>query len=297
MIDLLNCESWDGPFGDTLRARAVEKLEGGAVLLFPALPFLLTNAETSVVCAAGLDGSAKNISLDPVTHQCKASSLAGAELETLIGLLNRFANCATTLVEGLFPAYAGGLSRARTSFRPVEIADRKTSWRQDDKRLHVDAFPSRPMQGRRILRVFTNIDPDGAPRRWRIGPTFEAYAQQFLPSLPRANARKSWLLEHLGLTKGRRSRYDEIMLFLHDAAKRDLDWQRSSPAEDVDFVSGCTWIVFTDQVPHAAIAGRNALEQTFYIDPAVLARPETAPLVILGRLCGTVMTASKGLTA
>ncbi len=297
MIDSINCESWDGPFGDIVRARAIEMLEGGAVLLFSALPFLLTKPETSVVYAAGLDGSAKNISLDPVTHQCKGSSLAGAELETMIGLLKRFASCATTLVERLFPAYAEGLSCARTSFRPVEIADRRTSWRQDDKRLHVDAFPSRPMQGRRILRVFTNIDPDGAPRRWRIGPTFEAYAQQFLPLLPRANPGKTWLLEHLGLTKGRRSRYDEIMLFLHDAAKRDLDWQRGTPADDVKFGSGCTWIVFTDQVPHAAIAGRNALEQTFYIDPAVLARPETAPLAILGRLCGTVTTASNGLTA
>jgi len=38
--------------------------------------------------------------------------------------------------------------------------------------LHIDAFPSRPMHGRRILRFFANVAPD-APRHWRVGEPFE----------------------------------------------------------------------------------------------------------------------------
>ena len=65
------------------------------------------------------------------------------------------------LVSGLLPGYAAALQRARTSFRPAEIAGRAYSPRHDDRLLHVDAFPTRPMAGRRILRVFSNVAPDG----------------------------------------------------------------------------------------------------------------------------------------
>lgn len=289
MIETLDVVAWTGPFDDAIRRSAAERLEAGAVLRFPALGFPLGEAEAASVRSAGSDGSAKNISLDPATGQCKGTAAAGAELAALTAMLERFARSARSLVEGLLPHYAAGLERARTSFRPVEIAGRQSSWRQDDKRLHVDAFPSRPLHGRRILRVFANIDPAGTPRHWRIGPDFETYAARFLPALPRAVPGRSWLLHRLGVTKTRRSRYDEVMLFLHDAAKRDLGWQRDAPAEAVDFPSGCAWMVFTDQVAHAAVAGRNALEQSFYVEPGALARPETAPLAVLERLCGAAL--------
>ena len=41
---------------------------------------------------------------------------------------------------------------------------RRTSWRKDDTRLHVDAFPTRPMRGRRIMRLFSNVHPGELPR-------------------------------------------------------------------------------------------------------------------------------------
>ena len=53
------------------------------------------------------------------------------------------------------------LQKKRTSFRPGAIETRALSPRKDDKRLHVDAFPSSPVQGRRIFRVFTNAHPAG----------------------------------------------------------------------------------------------------------------------------------------
>ena len=62
--------------------------------------------------------------------------------------MQRFATGAVDLMNGLFPRYAAHLERARTSYRPVEIAGRKAAPIVDDTRLHVDAFPTRPMKKR-----------------------------------------------------------------------------------------------------------------------------------------------------
>jgi hypothetical protein len=289
MIESLDIHDWSGPFASDIRTVATSQLEAGAVLAFPSLPFVLSDAEQAMIRAAGTDGSSKNISLDPTTGICKGGALTGEAHERLAAMLERFGQSAMRLILGLSPGYQPGLARGRTSFRPVEIAGRQSSWRQDDKRLHVDAFPARPLRGKRILRVFANIDLDGSPRRWRVGPAFEIYASQFLPKLPREIPGQTRLLNMLGITKTQRSRYDEIMLFLHDAAKRDVAWQQEAGGGEVNFAAGTAWAVFTDQVPHAALAGRNALEQTFYIESRVLAKPEAAPLAVLERLCGRAL--------
>lgn len=290
MIETIEISDWAGPFETALSRHAVTQLESGAVLAFPNLPFGLDPAEMDLVRGAGSDGSSKNISLDPATGECRGSVLEGAASERLAALMERFAQSATRLILGLAPGYQSGLVRGRTSLRPVEIAGRQTSWRKDDKRLHVDAFPTRPTHGRRILRVFANVDLDGTPRRWRVGPDFETYAKRFLPRRTAVSVPgKAALLHLLRVTKSRRSRYDEMMLALHDAAKADLDWQNSVAAEDVLFPAGTSWAVFTDLVPHAALAGRNALEQTFMIDQSVLAVPDRAPVAVLERLTGRTL--------
>ena len=83
------------------------------------------------------------------------------------------------MVGQALPAYRDRLEIGRTSFRPVEIAGRASSWRKDDTRLHIDSFPATPVHGKRILRVFTNVNPHGRPRTWRLGEDFESVAQRF----------------------------------------------------------------------------------------------------------------------
>ncbi len=287
MMDILEISGWSGPFGPALRQDPASRLESGSVLLLPALGFALDEAEQQVMRLAGRSGGRpKNISLDPATGRCTCASLSGPVLAVLARAMERYAEAATGLVLGLMPGYRDGLTRGRTSFRPIEIATRNTSWRQDDKRVHVDAFPTRPQRGRRILRVFANVDPTGRPRVWRLGPKFECFAATFLPGLKRSVPGQAWLLHRLGLTQGRRSSYDEIMLYLHDAAKRDSAWQQQVGFEEIAFEAGSVWLAYTDQVPHAALSGCNALEQTFYVALEVLVRPETAPITVLERLCG-----------
>lgn len=274
-----------------LRAGAAQAaLEHGQALAFPRLAFPLDEAERRLIAsgaAAAQKGGGKNISFSPAAGALKGAALPPPEQAQLAAMMARFSGFAEALVLAIAPAYRPGLERGRASFRPVEVACRASSWRKDDQRLHVDAFPSTPARGRRLLRVFANVDQHGTPRRWRLCTDFEGQAAHFLPRLPSFRIPGlAGVLALSGITKSRRTRYDELMLGLHDAAKRDRAWQESAPAEVVDFRPGEVWVVFTDQLFHAALSGRNALEQTFYLAPHVLAAPETAPLAVLSRLTG-----------
>jgi hypothetical protein len=98
------------------------------------------------------------------------------------------------------------------------------------------------------------------------------------------------LLALLRITKSRRTPYDALMLQLHDRMKADADFQRHSPQQTIDFPSGTTWVAFTDQVSHAAMAGQYQLEQTFLLPVAAMREPERSPLRVLERIKGRRLT-------
>lgn len=278
--------AWEGPHAAELRERAADALESGRVLFFPDLSFRLMPGEEVFLDPAIADGSRKNISFDPVRGRVAATSLTGEKARALGAMLDRFGRAAQALVEGLFPTYAPRLERARTSYRPVEISGRPSTPRHDDRRLHVDAFPTRPLHGRRILRVFSNIAPDGAVRQWEVGEPFPDLARRFFPRLGRPWPGEAALLAALSLTRGRRSLYDFYMLRLHDRMKLDEAYQQNVPRHPLTFPPGTSWMVFTDQASHAVKGGRFALEQTFHLPVACLRHPERAPLRVLEALAG-----------
>jgi hypothetical protein len=275
--------SWrdDGP------TRAVEAVvEAGNVLAFQRLAFVLDDAERRFLDPRWADRKAKNVSVRWPAGELRGAVGAAADLAALRAMVVRFAEQSEALALRLFPHYRGHLRRGNTSFRPTDVAGRVRSWRQDDTRLHVDAFPSNPMRGTRLLRVFSNVNPDGQPRRWRVGEPFEAHARRYFKSIARPLPLAAWLMAATGITKRRRSEYDHLMLQLHDRAKADAEFQRTSPQARVDFAPGTTWVCYSDQVLHAAMGGQHMLEQTFQIDAPHLADPASAPLAILERLAG-----------
>lgn len=92
------------------------------------------------------------------------------------------------------------LSVARTNkLSPSEIKQRKTSLRKNDRLLHIDAFPSRPSHGQRILRLFCNINPNGEERVWHIGECFVHLAPRYLAKLmlPFPGSRSLWVLQRV----------------------------------------------------------------------------------------------------
>jgi len=264
---------------------ATTALEGGDVLWLNEHLFELSSREHPLLSSAVL-ASGKNVSYDPATGAVGGSALRGGAAESLRGMLARYSDDANALVGRMFPAYRGGVRRGRTSFRPVEVAGRASSWRQDDSRLHIDSFPASPVRGERILRVFTNVNPAGRPRSWRIGEAFDAVGRRFAPRLRLPAPGSALILRAFGVTKSRRSAYDAMMLQLHDLMKADTAYQADAPQMAFDFPAGSSWLAFTDQVSHAAMAGQYQLEQTFLLPVDAMRSPEQSPLRVLERLKG-----------
>ncbi len=286
VLERLPVTTWSGPFDPATEARAVEALESGKVLVLPDLSFAIAPSETRLLDPATLGERGKNVSLDPQAHRLSNTALPASDAAALAGMMQRFADASLALLTDLLPRYAAQLERARTSFRPAEIEGRVYSPRRDDRRLHIDAFPTRPLAGRRILRVFCNVAPDGAARAWLVGEPFVDYARTLLPRVKAPVPGSAWLLHRLGLTKGRRAQYDHIMLGMHDAGKFDAGYQQHAPRAAVSFLPGTTWICFTDQVVHAALAGHCALEQTFHLPIAAMLHPARSPLRVLEAMIG-----------
>ena len=264
---------------------AVELLERGDVLWQPHGFFSIDGREQPL-CSPSVLASGKNVSFDPATGRVGGSALSGELAEALHGLLSRFSDEAHAFVTRFFPPYASCLTRGRTSFRPVEISGRPSSWRKDDTRLHIDAFPATPVHGNRILRVFANVNQHGKPRSWRVGDSFEAVAEHFGPKLRVPLAGSAAVLNLLRVTKTRRSPYDALMLQLHDRMKEDTSYQQRAPQTAVDFPAGSAWVAFTDSVSHAAMAGQHQLEQTFLLPVDAMEDPHRSPLRVLERLKG-----------
>ncbi|TMH57646.1 MAG: 3-deoxy-D-manno-oct-2-ulosonic acid (Kdo) hydroxylase [Betaproteobacteria bacterium] len=262
---------------------AIRTLEGGGVLLLPRLAFELSRDERRFLSPAWSNDRAKNVSLEG--EQLKGARGGTESLAALAQMIARYAERAGELVTGLLPRYAPYVKRARTSFRPQPAVGRTLSWRKDDSRLHIDAFPSRPNHGERILRVFSNLNPV-EDRVWRVGEEYAEMARRFLPKIRRQLPGTPALLALLHVTKGIRSEYDYLMLEMHDKAKADLGYQRDCPQQTVRFPPGATWLCFSDQVMHAAVSGQYMLEQTIHLPVTALYDPESSPLAILERLCG-----------
>ena len=272
----LDLVTWRPQVAPADTERYARELESGAVLVLPRLAFELSHAERRFLDVRWSDGRAKNISLD-------GGAISGAQgdaddLDALAAMITRFAADASALIAALFPRYAANLKRARTSYRPQGAAGRAVSWRKDDTRLHVDAFPSRPNRGERILRVFCNVNPNGEDRVWRVGEAFEPMARALLPRVRAMLPGEARVLAGLRVTKSARSEYDHLMLGLHDAAKADRTYQQNCGQREVRFAPGTTWICYSDQVMHAASSGQFMLEQTTHLPLSALYEPARSPL-------------------
>lgn len=283
----LKVSSWSDDLSAAVSDEALDALESGKVLVLP-LSFPLQERERPLL-RVSMDGSRKNFSFDPVTYKTKGAENA-EQAAALHGFLTRYHRQTRQLAERLFPDYRQALADGRTSYRSTEVAGRKvSSYRKDDTLLHVDAFPATPVQGRRMLRFFTNINPHGQPRRWNVGEPFPDVAQRFFPRAPAYNSVAARLMATVKITKTLRSAYDHYMLKIHDGMKADVDyqaWVNKTPAE---FAPGTTWVVYSDQVSHAALAGRYMMEQTYYLPVQALRYPERSPLRVLEKLAGRTL--------
>jgi hypothetical protein len=279
------------------RRERCQRLEEGEVLSFSRLPFELCDDDRAFLFEQQLGGRHKNIAYAPQRDRLTGfvEHRAG-DGERLRAIMRAYSQQVTHFLASLLPLYSRSWVVDLASFRPQEEEGRQLSPRARNDLLHTDAFPSRPTNGDRILRVFTNINP-GQVRRWVTTDTFDVLVTRFAGSpglpLPAPKSLRRRIvrgMRALGVPVPQRSPYDEFMLRFHNHLKANRAFQASCRKQLWEFAPHTTWIVFTDLVPHAALSGRYALEQTFIVSRHSLVLPEKAPLSILERLCGARLT-------
>lgn len=272
-------------------------LEEGQVLSFPQLPFALQDDERAFLLAQQLAGHHKNIAYTPQRDRVTGFvECHPGDGERLRAIMRAYSQRVTDFLAALLPLYARSWRVDYASFRPQEEEGRRLPLRARNDLLHTDAFPSRPTNGDRILRVFTNIHPSQA-RRWVTTDTFDVLVTRFAGSpalpLPKPKQLRRWIIRAaraVGVPIVQRSPYDAFMLRFHNYLKENHEFQATCRKQVWEFPPNSTWIVFTDLVPHAALSGRYALEQTYIVSRHALILPERAPLGILENLCGARLT-------
>jgi hypothetical protein len=276
-------------------------LESGAVLYFPQTPVPIPEEDLALLLRLKQTESSqhKNIAYKPNRDLLTGVDEKASTSDEISGLhlaMHRYSSSVVQFLAKFLAPYHQRWQLDYASYRPFEENGRDLSMRRRNDLLHTDAFPTRPTHGARILRFFHNIHPDRG-RDWMITEPFARLVDRFTPAkipLPtpdnafkRASRR---LAETTGIAKLlpqlKRPPYDEFMTQLHNAMKEDAEFQRNCPKEQFSFPPGSSWMVFTETVPHAVLAGQFALEQTLLVDPRANVVPESAPIAILEKLAG-----------
>lgn len=268
-----------------------ERLERGEVIYFPTAPFPVPAGEDhAFLLQQQLGGPVhKNISYDPATGRVGGyARRAAEEAERLRELFASFSRTTTEWLARTLPRYCAAWDLDRISYRPEEEATRRLRHMARNDLLHVDAFPGRPSQGRRILRVFVNVNPR-EPRVWVTSEPFAALLQKYgrAAGLPGRNG-SEWLEQiREGVVrlfrpgKARRSAYDAFMLRFHDHLKMNEEFQERGQKRLWTFPPGSAWIAITDTCSHSVLRGRYALEHSYFIAPHTLALPDESPASLL----------------
>jgi hypothetical protein len=274
-----------------------DQLERGKILSFPKVPFAFAQADCDFLLSQKQTGSRfhKNISYRPGRDTLKGVATDSPDRERLQSVMRDFSRQSAAFLAVFLAPYAGKVKLDFASFRPLEEQNRDLPLHKRNDLLHVDAFPSRPTRGARILRFFININPS-AGRVWNVAEPFDSLMPRLARTQsisPRFRSPLSRTLVHaaaqLGLPVADRSRYDEYMLYLHDWLKENADFQQNWPKQQVVFPSGCAWMVYTDGVPHAVLSGQYALEQTFIVPAEAFVTRDVAPVHVLERITGMQM--------
>ena len=287
------------------RARwCCEHLEAGNILFFPKTPFEMPAEDIDLLLSQRQSGAGyhKNVAYRP--NQDRLTGYAerdAAHLGRLHAAMKGYSQLAERFASGLLAPYAPAWRLDFTSFRPQQEQGRALRLRARNDLLHVDSFPTRPSNGDRILRLFTNINPQ-EPRVWITSETFDALAARYAGSAglplpkPLSAMRRagSELAQAVGLRRWTSTPYDRWMLRFHHFLKEHEEFQRTAPRSRWEFPPQSTWLVFTDMVSHAVLSGQFALEQTFIIARHSLVTPEKAPVSILEGRAGGALTLKRG---
>lgn len=271
------------------------QLEAGNILFFPRTPFGFPQADRELLLGQKQTSSAfhKNVAYRPSEDRITGlDKTETPDADRLCAILRGYSHSVAQFLGGLLTPYAAKWKLDFASFRPLEEKGRPARRHARNDLPHFDSFPTRPTNGDRILRFFTNINP-AQSRVWVTSQTFEALGPHFAKSigLPKGGPGPLRAIARaLHVPGANRSPYDNFMHRCHNAMKEDSAFQQACRKQRWEFPPDSNWIVFTDSVSHAVLEGQYALEQTFIISRAAMVAPERAPISILERIAGHALS-------
>jgi hypothetical protein len=279
------------------------ELEAGGILFFPHTPFEFPDDEIQFLLTRKQAGGAfhKNIAYRPAVDRITGADDSGPEAQRLCEIMRNYSRRSAKFLSAFLGPYGKRWKLDFASYRPLEERGRSARVRARNDLPHVDAFPTRPTNGDRILRFFTNINPS-QNRVWITSQTFDVQAPRFVQQVglpgsegsdPLSRAFRA-VAKALHVPGADRSPYDEFMHRCHNAMKEDQEFQRACPKQRWEFPPNSNWMVYTDFVSHAVLEGQYALEQTFIVSRDAMVRPELSPVTILEGIAGYPLTRSHG---
>ena len=177
VIDYTN-SGWQEPALQDTRSRwYCARLEEGQIVFFSATPFDLADEDRDFLIGVRQATAAyhKNISYRPAERRVRGLEHGSADAARLGEILRTYSERVTDFAREFLAPYARGWQLDFASFRSIEERGRELALKSRNDLLHTDAFPTRPTNGNRILRIFTNDLTASAQeiadlykRRWAI---------------------------------------------------------------------------------------------------------------------------------
>ena len=281
-----------------------DSLERGAIVYFPESPVALPAPEDLVFLRQELPGllKLKNISYHPEAGTVRGLDCDDAEVRERVNrILKKTSDDIAAFLSRAAPRLTERWTIGTCSFRPIQEQGRDLDAHASNELVHIDAGAYGATNGDRILRFFINVNPQ-EDRVWvtkgnfpellrahgeRAGLHYAAGGSSYLRkgSLDHAWSGFVRTLSRLGMPTARvldSSPYDREMRRFHNYMKDTPAFQQSEQGhQEFRFPPLSAWMVFTDMVSHACIAGQFAFVHTSLVRLENCRLPELAPINLL----------------
>jgi hypothetical protein len=284
-------------------ASVADALESSHIVFFPACPIRLPDEATLYFLRSELPAQLrlKNISYHPEADRITGLA-SDAETATRVQtILKDHLAQVSAFLHTQAPHLARDWTIGTCSVRPIQERGRNLKPHASNELVHVDAGAYGATNGDRILRFFVNFS-DSEDRVWASKGTFGEVLERFghqaglLDAEGRLAVRLTKNVADRAVSASIRglarlnplasvldtSPYDRAMRRLHNYMKDDPGFRADQRGyEEIRFPPNSAWMVFTDSVSHASLAGQFAFVTTIVVRRRHMRRPQFAPFNVM----------------
>jgi hypothetical protein len=291
------------PAAADVSERIAHALESNHIVYFPKSPIPLPDPQTLEYLRTELPSRLK---LKNISYHPEGARVTGLEADDTLRrrtseVLKRHLDDVAGFLYGIMPQWRGVCRVGTCSFRPIQERGRNLKAHASNELVHVDAGAYGATNGDRIFRFFVNVN-DREDRLWASKGSLQEVLERHGVAAGLLDASGNLklrvdkgLADHAfsaaihGLARLNplahtldSSPYDRTMRRLHNYMKDSDDFKQDTRGyEEIRFPPYSAWMVFTDGVSHASLAGQFALVTTIIVPRHALRHPQFSPYALL----------------